>query len=146
MMQPVQDWKTTRASAMAAAVLAALLFCIVSHAIAQDSMQGLRDLERTFTATYEQVKPAVAQIATTRQWRSARSGLPQFHPEIPEEALRGLGSGTIVSNDGYILSNYHVIEGADSILVTLADRRTFAAEVVGFDSLIDIALLKIEAH
>jgi serine protease Do len=146
MKQPVQKWNTTRASAMAAAVLAALLFCIVSRAIAQDSVQSLRELSRTFNSTYEQVKPAVAQIATTRQWRSARSGLPQFHPQIPEEALRGLGSGTIVSNDGYILSNYHVIEGADSILVTLADRRTFEAEVVGFDSLIDIALLKIEAY
>lgn len=139
-------WSNTRGRAVAAAVFAALLICIVPLATAQDSMQSLRDLSRTFTTTYEQVKPAVAQISTTRQWRSGRSGLPQFHPEIPEEALRGLGSGTIVSDDGYILSNYHVIEGADSILVTLADRRTFAAEVVGFDSLIDIALLKIEAN
>ncbi len=142
----ILPWSCTRANAMATAAFIALLVGIAPCAIAQDSVQSLRELSYTFRTTYEQVRPAVAQIATTRQWHSSRSGLPQFHPEIPEEALRGLGSGTIVSDDGYILSNYHVIEGADSILVTLADRRTFEAEVVGFDSLIDIALLKIEAH
>ncbi|MDP6702739.1 MAG: trypsin-like peptidase domain-containing protein, partial [Candidatus Latescibacteria bacterium] len=72
--------------------------------------------------------------------------LPRFHPQVPEEEHQGMGSGTIVRPDGYILSNYHVIAGADSIAVTLADRRTFSAEVVGFDSLIDIALLKIDAQ
>jgi len=130
---------------MVAIALIVLLVC-TAPTKAQDSVQSLRELSNIFRTTYEQVKPAVAQISTTRPWRSARNGLPQSHPEIPEEALRGLGSGTIVSDDGYILSNYHVIEGADSILVTLADRRTFAAEVVGFDSLIDIALLKIESQ
>jgi len=106
-----------------------------------ESTRGLEDLSRAFRHAYEQAKPAVVLIATARTWR-----LPRFHPQVPEEEYQGMGSGTIISPDGYILSNYHVIAGADSIAVTLADRRTFAAEVVGFDSLIDIALLKIDAQ
>lgn len=108
-----------------------------------ESAQPLADLSRAFRQVYEQVRPAVVLItATTRTWR--KSALPSFHPEIPED-FRGMGSGTIVSDDGYILSNYHVVAGADSIQVTLADRRTYQAEVVGFDALIDIALLKVNA-
>ena len=108
-----------------------------------ESAQPLADLSRAFRQVYEQVRPAVVLItATTRTWR--KSALPSFHPEIPED-FRGMGSGTIVSDDGYILSNYHVVAGADSIQVTLADRRTYQAEVVGFDALIDIALLKVDA-
>ncbi len=127
--------------------IAVLCILVTSgHANAVDSMQHLRDLSHAFRAAYEQVKPAVVLIKTTRPWRFARRALPQSHPELPDDAPSGSGSGTLVSADGYILSNYHVISGADSILVTLADRRTFAAEVVGFDSLIDIALLKIEAQ
>lgn len=106
-----------------------------------ESAHRLEDLSRAFRHAYEQAKPAVVLIATARTWR-----LPRFHPQVPEEEYQGMGSGTIVSPDGYILSNYHVIAGADSIAVTLADRRTFTAEVVGFDSLIDIALLKIDAQ
>lgn len=106
-----------------------------------DSTHRLEDLSRAFRYAYKQAKPAVVLVATARTWR-----LPRFHPQVPEEEYQGMGSGTIVSPDGHILSNYHVIAGADSIAVTLADRRTFTAEVVGFDSLIDIALLKIDAQ
>ena len=110
-----------------------------------ESTQSLADLSRAFRQAYEQARPAVVLIAaTTRTWR--KRTLPPFHPEIPDEDFRGMGSGTIVSEDGYILSNYHVVAGADSIQVTLADRRTYQAEVIGFDSLIDIALLKVEAQ
>ena len=110
-----------------------------------ESTESLAALSRAFRQAYEQVRPAVVLIAaTTRTWR--KRTLPPFHPEIPDEDFRGMGSGTIVSDDGYILSNYHVVAGADSIQVTLADRRTYQAEIVGFDSLIDIALLKVEAQ
>ena len=115
-----------------------------------ESTQPLADLSRAFRQAYEQVRPAVVLIAaTTRTWR--KRTLPPFHPEIPEhreipEDFRGMGSGTIVSDDGYILSNYHVVAEADSIQVTLPDRRTYQAKVIGFDSLIDIALLKVEAQ
>jgi S1-C subfamily serine protease len=56
-----------------------------------------------------------------------------------------LGSGVIVSTDGYILTNHHVIDGADEISVELTDRRSFAAKVIGSDAPSDLALLKIEA-
>jgi len=58
---------------------------------------------------------------------------------------KSLGSGFIISADGYILTNYHVVKGADKIVVKLSDRREFPAKVVGHDRLSDIALLKIKA-
>ena len=105
----------------------------------------LEALGHAFNAAYEQVSPAVVLVTTTRPGRLSRLQLPRFHPSLPEEDYKGIGSGTIISTNGYILSNYHMIEDADSILVTLSDRRVFEAEVVGSDSLIDIALLKIQS-
>jgi serine protease Do len=113
--------------------------------LARADQRYLEALGRAFNAAYEQVSPAVVLVTTTRHWRLSRLQLPRFHPSLPEEEYKGIGSGTIISPDGYILSNYHMIEDADSILVTLSDRRIFEAEVVGFDSLIDIALLKIQS-
>ncbi|MDA9909610.1 Do family serine endopeptidase [Gammaproteobacteria bacterium] len=72
-------------------------------------------------------------------------------PEIPEEQMRefeprpSLGSGFIISEDGYIITNHHVVDNADEITITLNDRREFAAEVIGSDESSDLALLKIEA-
>ncbi|VAW64443.1 HtrA protease/chaperone protein [hydrothermal vent metagenome] len=57
-----------------------------------------------------------------------------------------LGSGFIISEDGYIITNHHVIEGADEILVRLSDKRELSAEVIGSDKYSDIALLKVEAE
>ena len=131
---------------VAVAFIAALL-ADARPAIAQmpaESTQPLAELSRAFRHAYEQVRPAVVLIEATSRSQQRRV-LPPFHPEIPED-FRGMGSGTIVSDDGYILSNYHVVSGADSIQVTLADRRTYRAKVTGFDSLIDIALLKVEAQ
>jgi serine protease Do len=70
------------------------------------------------------------------------------HPKIPrqEEDDRSLGSGFIVSPDGYILTNAHVVEGASEILVRLADKREFGARVVGADKRTDVAVIKIEAN
>ena len=62
-----------------------------------------------------------------------------------QREVRGFGSGVIVSADGYIVTNNHVIEEADAVDVTLNDKRTFAAEVVGRDPSTDIALLKVKA-
>ena len=64
--------------------------------------------------------------------------------ELPPEEVQGFGSGVILSEDGYIVTNYHVIENATAIEVTLNDRRSFSATVVGTDPNTDIALLKIE--
>lgn len=58
---------------------------------------------------------------------------------------RGVGSGFIVSAEGFILTNHHVVDGADSILVTLADKREFTAKLIGSDRRTDVALVKIEA-
>ena len=74
----------------------------------------------------------------------------QFFGNIPdqerESRQEGLGSGVIVSADGYILTNNHVVEGADELKVTLADDRDFMAKVVGTDPKTDVAVLKIEAE
>ncbi len=63
----------------------------------------------------------------------------------PEQRQTGLGSGVIISADGYIVTNNHVIDGADRLEVTLNDNRTFNAKVVGSDATTDLALLKIDA-
>lgn len=62
-----------------------------------------------------------------------------------EERPRGLGSGFIVSQDGYVLTNAHVVDGADEVYVNLTDKREFKAKVVGADKRTDVAVLKIEA-
>jgi len=64
---------------------------------------------------------------------------------VPELRREGLGSGVIVTPDGYILTNHHVIDGADQIRVDLNDNRTLEAKVVGYDPPSDLAVLKIEA-
>jgi Do/DeqQ family serine protease len=67
-------------------------------------------------------------------------------PQAPQQRPRqGLGSGVIVAQDGYVLTNHHVIDGADRIKVDLNDNRTLEAKVVGFDPPSDLAVLKIEA-
>ncbi len=65
-------------------------------------------------------------------------------PQQEEEVQRGVGSGFIISADGYVLTNAHVVDGADDVLVTLTDRREFKAKVLGTDARSDVALLKIE--
>jgi serine protease Do len=80
-------------------------------------------------------------------------GVPRGHQnqkrqqQAPKKQLRrqqGLGSGVIVSKDGYILTNYHVVHGADEIEVKTSDKRTFQASIVGVDSLSDVAVIKIK--
>ncbi|GAA5316184.1 MAG: serine protease MucD [Candidatus Pelagadaptatus aseana] len=128
-----------------------LLFALTAQAVAYS---GLPE----FTRLIEEVSPAVVKINTvekTKQRNSMR--LPQgqqqipdifrhlFEPRrMPERNVHSMGSGFIVSSDGYILTNNHVIEGADEIQVRLTDRREFKAEVVGTDPRSDLALLKVD--
>ncbi|MGF1713696.1 Do family serine endopeptidase [Photobacterium chitinilyticum] len=102
----------------------------------------------------EQVTPAVVSIAVEGK-QVSRQRLPEnfrffFGPEFPEEQLRerpfrGLGSGVIIDADkGYIVTNHHVINGADKIMVQLHDGKELSAELIGSDEMSDIALLKIE--
>ena len=66
-------------------------------------------------------------------------------PQMKQEPIRSLGSGFIISSDGYILTNAHVVNGADKITVRLPDQQTYKAKVIGKDKRTDIALLKIDA-
>lgn len=71
-----------------------------------------------------------------------------FGPNLPqrEEEIKSLGSGFIISKDGYILTNNHVVENADEIIVKLFDEREFKADIIGTDSKTDVALIKIKDH
>jgi serine protease Do len=64
---------------------------------------------------------------------------------MPEQIQQGVGSGFIVSADGYVLTNAHVVDGASEVTVKLTDKRDFKAKVVGVDKRTDVALLKIDA-
>ncbi len=125
-----------------------------------------------FTRLVEQNSPGVVNISTTRKEPPLEFPDNLQLPDLPDsEALRdflrrflerhpggqegpeapgapnanSLGSGCIISSDGYIITNHHVIDGADEITVRLSDRREFRARVVGSDPRSDIALLKIDA-
>lgn len=73
-------------------------------------------------------------------------GRPGGQGSPEEQVTRGVGSGFIISNDGFVLTNAHVVEGADEVTVTLTDRREFKAKVLGADRRSDVALLKLSAN
>jgi serine protease Do len=119
-----------------------------------------------FTRIVEEAKNSVVNISTKTKSRKSRSieapsmpGLPEGSPfgelfekffdhENPRERRResqSLGSGFIISKDGYILTNHHVIEGADEVIVRLANREEYVARIVGSDEASDVAVLKVEA-
>ncbi len=126
-------------------VCIALTFTWTWSNASQKERQALDALSRAFSSAYHRVKPAVVLITTRPTSGRLQETLPPFHPPLPPDFDdTGLGSGTIVRGDGIILSNYHVVRDTDSILVTLGDGRVTPALVVGFDSLIDIAVLQVE--
>lgn len=90
------------------------------------------------------LRPAVVQIGVKGE-RSADVNLPESHPPIPPGERPAVGSGIILTTDGYVLTNHHVVEQASEIEVQLMDERKFAAKVVGRDARTDLALLKVEA-
>lgn len=139
--------------------------------IAQAQSRSLPD----FTDLVEQVGPSVVNIRTLEKTSSRagnghgggqteemleffrRFGLPipnaprqSPHPNRPQtphgdEQPRGVGSGFILSADGFIMTNAHVVDGAEDVLVTLTDKREFKAKIVGTDKRSDVAVVKIEA-
>ena len=137
----------------------ALVFSLSAPASAKDVVD-VADLVET-------QGPAVVNISTTRLVKRNAEGFPFampndeemqeffrrfFPPGAPdgrgpmqEIPARGAGSGFIVSNDGYILTNAHVVRDADEVEVKLIDKRTFKAKVIGADSRTDVAVLKISA-
>src|ERR1700704_6686478 len=117
-----------------------------------------------FTALVEQNGPAVVNISTTAAPVRTQMQLPQipgdpgdpiqeffrrFQIPMPQEGdaiRRGVGSGFIVSADGYILTNAHVVDDASEVTVKLTDKREFKAKVIGVDRRTDVALVKIDAR
>ncbi len=120
---------------------------------------ALRMVPVDIPALVKEVSPAVVNVSTTQVLRFNRPRMRSpfghdpfddfwnnFFGNMPrEQKRRSLGSGFIVSDDGYILTNNHVIEKADEITVTLLDKEDFKAKVVGADPKTDIALIKINA-
>lgn len=90
------------------------------------------------------LRPSVVQIGVSAD-KEVERDLPQDHPPLPPGERARVGSGVILSADGYILTNQHVVEQAGDIEVQLMDDRKFPAKVVGKDARTDLALLKIEA-
>jgi serine protease Do len=135
-------------------------------AVAQ--VKGLPD----FTELVEQVGPSVVNIRTMEKVAARsphggmgdedmleffrRFGLPmpnlprqaprQNRPQQEEEQPRGVGSGFILTADGFIMTNAHVVDGADEVLVTLTDKREFKAKIIGTDKRSDVAVVKIEVN
>ena len=119
-------------------------------ALTQARMEGNQDAMPggSFRQAAQKAAPAVVSINVQQKARSkARRADPWFRFfEEPEDESTGggMGSGVIVSAEGYILTNHHVIEGAEAIEVALNDGRTAMAKVIGTDSETDLALLKID--
>lgn len=106
----------------------------------EQDLRHARSLSRAFQHAAELVEPSVVHITT----RSSRIAWDMFGRRVRQQAS-GLGSGVVVSEDGYILTNNHVVQGATELVVRLNDGREIPAELVGGDELRDIAVLKVEA-
>ena len=122
-----------------------------------------------FTDLVDQVGPSVVNIRTLEKVKASSAGgvdeqmleffkrfgipVPPNLPKAPrpdrsqpdEDQPRGVGSGFILTADGFVMTNAHVVEGADEVLVTLTDKREFKAKIIGTDKRSDVAVVKIEA-
>jgi serine protease Do len=127
------------------------------NAVARDTLP-----HGSYAPVVKKVAPAVVKIETTVVHKNTQQDLPQFndpfwqqffgrqfgrgfqHPENPGRE-HGIGSGVIVTKDGYILTNNHVVDGASEVKVAMTDGREFTAKVIGRDPKSDIAVVKINA-
>jgi len=124
---------------------------------AQDGLESLRSQSKAFVSIARQVLPSVVSITSERTVQV--TGMPRGNGfrffgdprlerffEMPDQApQQGSGSGVVVREDGYILTNNHVVRDADEIKVTLEDGRSFDAELVGTDPKSDVAVIRIQA-
>ena len=158
-LKPLRSW----AAASVMAVSAVVTMMPVTPAWAQT--RTLPD----FTDLVDQVGPSVVNIRTLEKVKASAAGgadeqmleffkrfgipVPPNMPRAPrpdssqpdEDQPRGVGSGFILTSDGFVMTNAHVVEGADSVIVTLTDKREFKAKIVGSDKRSDVAVVKIEA-
>ena len=139
--------------------------------IDDNSVSALTSLDRAMEAVASKVTPAVVNVAVTSrgssdeqasddqdqgqnqgQMQQLPPGLRQFFgplmPQMPSQPQieHGVGSGVIISPDGYIVTNDHVVDGSTQIRVTLNDRRVMNAKVIGTDKLTDLAVIKVNAN
>ena len=128
-----------------------------SSSVAPIVPASVTDLNIAFSSIAERVTPAVVSIhsertqrQTSRQPQQRQQQRPRSFEDLfgfgdqPQQPQEASGSGFIVSADGYILTNNHVVQGFDRVEVTLTDRRTFPARVIGRDETTDVAVLKID--
>jgi serine protease Do len=166
-----KNWTQAAATAVLSSALVAGWAIIPANAVmAQSSSALVRGLP-DFTDLVEKVGPSVVNIRTLEKARAntpapggsddemqeffrrffgvpmpnAPRQAPRPNRPAPEAQPRGVGSGFILSADGFIMTNAHVVEGADEVLVTLPDKREFKARIVGADKRTDVAVVKIEA-
>ncbi|MGB9589322.1 MAG: trypsin-like peptidase domain-containing protein [candidate division WOR-3 bacterium] len=125
-----------------------------SEVLAQSSTKQVRITESRNTALViatQAVSPAVVSVSVIGSRKVASSPFmdpfwaPLFPPIYRTERVVSLGSGFIISQDGYVLTNEHVIHEGDSIVITLSDGRSYKADLVGSSERIDVALLKVKA-
>jgi serine protease Do len=125
--------------------------------ISQKSMNLLTELGQAMAEITEAVKPSIVNISTTRTIQMKGQTNPFFEDpffrrffgdqfNMPKERKTpSLGSGVIVTSDGYILTSSHVIQGAEEINVTLSDKSEFKGKIIGNDPMTDIGIIKIDA-
>src|SRR4030066_2428123 len=128
--------------------------------ISEESVNFLTKTGQAMAEVAEAVKPAIVNVSTTRTYKITENPFAPYlddplfrkffgdrfeNQKIPKERkTASLGSGVIVSSDGYILTNNHVVKDADEINVLLSDKREFKGKVIGSDPKTDIAVIKIE--
>ncbi|MEP6618978.1 MAG: trypsin-like peptidase domain-containing protein [bacterium] len=127
--------------------------------VASSQVQSLAETGNAFEAIADHVTPSVVSIQTLRERTNVRTRNPRapqgggideffrnFERQQPQEQppQEASGSGFIVSKDGYILTNNHVVADADKVTVTLLDKRSFDAKVIGRDPTTDVAVIKID--
>jgi serine protease Do len=164
---------TAAAAAAIVFSLAAYPFCSRANAaspasaappLSESSVRPLLDLDQAMEALAARVTPAVVNVSVTSKTGdqaqapsgpgdSGPGGTQRFGPwffnapQMPQQPQieHGQGSGVIISPDGYIVTNNHVVNGAVDIRVTMTDRRIFPAKLVGSDPLTDLAVIKVDA-